>query len=114
MRNNSTLLSRAQLLGTFHGFNKTLSCPHLLWISLFFNCICQILHSLEVVFKISLESCSAKLTKFFIVWLSKSFILYQCWCSIYSEDAEVFPQPEVTDWAEASPDPDIVKETADE
>ena len=33
---------------------------------------------------------------------------------MYSYDAEVFPQSEVTDWAEASPDPDIVKETADE
>ena len=32
----------------------------------------------------------------------------------FREDAEVFPQPEVTDWAEASPDPDAVKESHDE
>ena len=31
-----------------------------------------------------------------------------------SEEAEVFPQPEVADWAEASPDPDAVKESQDE
>jgi len=30
------------------------------------------------------------------------------------EDAEVFPEKEVTDWAEASPDPDAVKETPDD
>lgn len=31
-----------------------------------------------------------------------------------SEEAEVFPQPEVTDWAEASPDPDSPKETPED
>ena len=31
-----------------------------------------------------------------------------------SEETDVFPQTEVADWAEASPDPDAVKETTEE
>lgn len=32
----------------------------------------------------------------------------------FSEDAEVFPEAGVTDWSEASPDPDSTKETTEE
>lgn len=90
----------------------TPSCP-LYWISLFSNYSCQNCAVTTSCFE-DLKSYLAKLTYLIITSLSKSFILYQCCCFFYSQDAEVFPQPEVTDWAEASPDPDIVKETVDE